>query len=176
MKAFSKPRDGTFLNENGGEMGEEVFGLGGQSQNEQPAPCIFPKEAVTSARCPPGSSETGSDLHGTCQGSGGTEHGLESTGMENAPNVSAALLDRHHLEKELEEDDGSDIDVVRSGDGAGCSLASMVAAPREAMPMTPEEFGDGAIGGMEEDAVAAADWLDVTDALLDGVNESGQEF
>ena len=170
MKAFSKPepRDDTFPNEDGDETGEEIFGLAGESQCGQ---WDAKKGAVTSARCPPGSSETGSDLHGTCSGKRGTGRCLDSTGLNNAPTVSAAHAGLGHLEKELEEDDASsDIDVVRSGDGAGCSLSGMVAALVEGMAATPEELSAAAIGKMEEDAVADADWLDVTDALLDGAS------
>ena len=176
MKAFSKARKGMSPSENGGgaECGEDL-GLAKQNHDGHSAASIVPeRRAFTSAECPPRSGETGSDVYGTSSGTGETEQYLESTGVEHAASVCATFPYHYLSDKELDEDDAnSDINVVRGGDGAGFSSSGMVGAPSEDMSITPEAFNEGARGEMQE-GVSAADWLDVTVALLDGASEFGE--
>lgn len=184
MSVFSTKRDEAFSRETGGCKGEEVCGLSGQSQSGHSAASIVPKkEAFTSAPCSPSSSETGPELYGTMDASGlsrvgdGRTEQSESTGEEKTPNVSATFPSRYYLattEPNGEDDASSDIDVVNGGKDCGFSLSGMGVETHEAMLMMPEELSDGAIGEMEDQEIAPADWLDVTYAMLDAVNESGQ--
>lgn len=180
MSAFSNPRGGNSPNENGGVKGEEGFGLAGQRHSGHSTASII---SYTPCRCSPGSSETGSDLHNICAsgfsrgGDGGNEHFLESTGVEKTPTVPETFplhRNRRHSQTEVDEEDdaSSDVDVVHFGNDVGFNVSGMVAAPHEAMLMMPEEFSEGAIGEVEDGDIAAADWLDVTHALLDTVSES----
>lgn len=177
MSAFSNPRDRVLPNENNCK---EVFGRAGQSESGDSTASVVPRqEALSPAPCPPGSSGTGETSGPSRGGHGGTEQRLDSTESDKMPTaVSAAFpvgRDRCHSETELDgENDASiDIDVVHGGNDFLFNVSGMVAAPHEAILM-PHESSQGVIGEMEDRDIAAADWLDVTHALLDAVNESGQ--
>lgn len=47
----------------------------------------------------------------------------------------------------------------------------MLGAPHEALLMMPSGLSEEALGEMKDHDIAAADWLDVTHALQDAVNE-----
>eukprot|EP00752_Nemacystus_decipiens_P005052 g4587.t1 len=174
VSAFSATHNRNCTNKNYEIEGENGFVLPGLSQHGKSAASIIPtQEAFTSAGRPSGSSETESGLHGTCSGNGETEHSLEFTGVDKAPTACATSPNCHQSKLNLDEDDAaSDIDVVHVGDGES-SVSGFVAAPREATLVTLEELSGEAINDTERE-FSAADWLDVTDALLAGVSESGQ--
>lgn len=187
MTAFSKPPDGVASNGNGGEEGEEEsvgIAIAGQNQSGRSTAGIVPEqEALVPAPCSPGSSEAGRGLHSACEtsgelcvvGNGGTERCMESIAGEAAPVASVALPLHPNscpLETELDEEHGArgDTDGGRSGNGG---LSGGLAPLNEALVMTAG-LGEEVAEAAEEDGIAAADWLEVTHALLEEVNESGQ--
>ena len=150
MRAFSKPPGGVAPNENGGgggdTMGEEVFGRVQQSQGEHSAlASIVPEEeAFLPAPCSPGSSEAGCDTYSTCQ------------------TASSGGL-------------GGDRGDGGTGPGMGITpgMTAQVASSNRSVALA-SGLGEGMMDEAEDDAVAAADWLDVSCALLEKVTESGE--
>lgn len=173
MKAFSKPSGGIVSHdESGGDKGEVCSGLAGQNQSGRLAASIAPaKGAWIQPTCSSGGSGAGHDLSSTCDTSrGGTEWCLESTGGATTHTASSSChSNRCDWGTELSQEYGArgNPDLVCIG------LSGGLAAPNERL-LTTEGVGEGAIEEMEDNDIAAADWLDVTHALLDGVNESHQ--
>ncbi|CAM9912130.1 unnamed protein product [Ectocarpus sp. 4 AP-2014] len=180
MRAFSNPGDGIVPNEVGGD---KSFGLAGQNQSRLLGASISPEEEpFVPAPCFPGSSRGGSVLSSACESSrglsrvshGGTAQCLESTGEPTtltAPASSPLYPNRCHSEILLDDEHGAsrDTNVVRS-------RHSSSAEGLAARPEMPAGLGEEAIEEMGHNDIAAADWLDVSIALLDAVNESGQAF
>ena len=150
MTPFSKPTVGVAPDENGGgggdAMGEEVFGRVQQSQGEHSAAAsVVPEEeAFLPAPCSPGSSEAGCDTYSTCQTA--SSGGLGGDRGDGGTGPGMGITPGMTAQ-------------VASG-GADVALAS--------------RLGEGLIDEAEDDAVAAADWLDVSCALLEEVTESGE--
>lgn len=184
MKAFSNPTDRIVPNEIGGD---KSFGLAGQNQSRLLGTSIFPEEEpFFPAPCSLGGGAGGPDLSSTYESSrglSGVRHGetarwLKSTGAPTTPASSAGCTispNRCNSETELDEEHsaGGDIDVVHGGND---SLAERLAAPHETLLTMPHELSEGAIDDVKDHDITAADWLDVTHALLGAVNESGQTF
>lgn len=174
MGAFSNPADSIVPNEIGGD---KSFGLAGQNQSRLLGASISPEEGpLFPVPCSPESSRGGSDLSSACEtgrglsrvGHGGSAQCLESTGgpttltaPASSPLTRTAVTQRHCASR--------DTNLVRSRHS---SLAEGLAA----RPEMPAGLGEGAIEEMEDNDIAAADWLEVSIALLGAVNESGQAF
>lgn len=167
MRAFSNPADDT-----GGHIGGESCAVSVQdssgllvssvaSEEEDPPPNSFFKgnNGGSSLSC---ASETTSGLLRANRG--GTETCVESDYLWN----------RSHSDTELDEehDANNDEDGVNVGNdipGGGFAAAS----PEPGLVM-PAELDIGQIEDMDDGDVVAADWLEVTHALLDEGDKSGQ--
>lgn len=184
MTAFSNPADRIGSNETGADKGDKSAVRVGHSQSRVLAASTTPEEeAFVSASCSPGSSGGGSDLPGASEtrelsrGShDGTEPWLQFTGASTTTSASAAFPLQPiccHSETELGENRGasSDADAVRGG--KFCFVGGL-AASHEALPMNPQGLSEGAMEEMHGQDIAEADWLDVSHALLDAVNEHGR--
>lgn len=173
MRAFSKLVDGVIANEIGGYKGDTSLGIAGQATSVAPK-----NKAFILAPCDLGSSWAESDVPCACETGNGlsrvsygvTERLLKSTRASTTPNVSAVPLHPNccHSEEELDEEHrlNSNADVVHAGNG---SLAGGSAARPEPLLVMPAGFIDEAVEGMEDNDIAAADWL-VSHALLDSVD------
>lgn len=174
-------------NEIGGEQGDRSLGLARHDPSEHLASSIAPQNETSHlASWSSGSSWTGSDgpsAFETCAGLFGADHGATEQCLESAPasttaNASVAAFSLHpnRCPSEIDFDEepsvSSATDVVQAANDIS---AGGFAAPPE-MPLTmPAGLSGGAIEDVGDTDIAAADWLDVSHALLDaGNNESGQ--
>lgn len=177
MRAFSKPSDGIAANADVGTEGEIALGTAGTSQRERSAATIVPEvHELIPAPCCSGGGEVVCNLRiasGGLSGAGGrgtAELSVESTGAATAHAVSAASpfssSNGCHLNRGYSTRGGTDLDQG----GNGLSVGS---APPDETPLMTEGLRDGPTE-VKDDDIAAADWLEVTHALLDEVNESVQ--
>ena len=179
LSAFSKSSDITLPNENGGDKREAPLGtaMSGQSQSERLEASIVPEqEDVIPAPCAPGSSHPGHDLYSTC-GPGGRLSGVQHSGTEwcvdsaagQAAKIESTVCpvhpNSHPPEIELDEEHAAPGDTGVHGDNFN-SFSGLSAPPNEALVATAG-LGKGAEEEAEDDDLAAADWLDVTHALLE---------
>lgn len=145
---------------------------------------IFPEEEpFIAAPCSPGSSGGGSDLS-NMDGTywelyrlrhDGTKRWLASTRAQKTPTTSTSrsnTLNGCNSETEFDEVVASSDTSVEHGGTDG--LVGGRAASHETLSMMPQGLGEGAIEDMEEGGVATADWLQVTHALWEAGNESGE--
>ncbi len=162
MRAFSTPPGCLCPTQSGGDRCEENDPDPGR-QNGGVARVAADDEASFSDVFPSESSETSSTLE--------AEWGMEPALVPGGPTPSAAsLLQPHCLpsESKLEKNRGaSNVSAHERGRG-GCSAGEGVVDSPEATLMMPQVFDGGAIDDAENHDIGAADWLDVTHALLDG--------
>lgn len=180
MKAFSNSAHRSVSCDIIGDEGKKTLGLGGQDQSRLLSASITPgEECVTLAPCSPKSGGGRSDLStGTIWGlnreNDGSERRLESNILPAAPAASASsnvTPNRSNSEAEFDEDGASNDTDGQSGSD---SLVGGLVAPHETVLMTLQGLSEVVIENVEEDEVAAADWLDVSHALLDVGTEAGE--
>lgn len=181
MRAFSNPADRSVPRESSDDEGENSLGLGGQNQSQLLTATITPgDEPFTPAPCPLGTGVGDSDESSSCGASwalhrvdqDGTERWLESTRARKVPAASAShtlAANGCNSEEEFDDGAGNETDVAH---GENHVFAGGLVAPHGTLLMIPQGCSEGAMEGVEEEDVAAVDWLEVTHALLDESFES----
>lgn len=181
MKAFSHPADRNVPRGISGDRSEKSASLAGQNRSRSSTASITPEEEpITPGPCCSRSSAGKSDLSSGCGPSRGLHRDrclgpTESTRVPKSPTAVSAprtlTPNRWHSEAELDEEGGAsgDTDVVHSRNEG---LVGGLVAPDETLLM-PQALSEETAADVEEDDVAAADWVEATHALLEAT-ESGQ--
>lgn len=179
MRAFSHSAGDTDANEVAGDKGEESHPVGAQNQSGLLASSAVPLvEGPIPTPCFPGSNGVGPDAFFMGETSGGLAgregHGGAEQCLGSAPSgrthtgfAPSPLLPDCCLSKTaLDEDHGanSDADAVHVGNGH--FAGGFVVCP-DTLLMMPQGLTEPALEDMDKNGVAAADWLEVTHALLD---------
>ena len=177
MRALSTPSGCVCPKESDGVKGEDFLDPGGQ--NCGPAGTVADDEAFYTASISSASSGTWSS---TCEAAGnisrvhhaGTEWDVEPAGVRRGPTSCLTCSHPRRLPSGTEIDNEIGACNVAHGENhARGGVGGGVVDCDETTFIMPQVSSDGFVEEGEDHGIDAADWLDVTHAMLDVVHEPG---